>query len=205
MVSWLALTANAKWQTIAGTGRLGSTRYIRRNKEAQVLFMEQPATEQRPKIVVLGMGNAILCDDSVGLKVAQEVQRWLSTPEGRPFADRVTVEESSLAGFSLLDILSGYDRAIIVDSILTRGGTPGHIHHLGLEDFASTVRLVSPHDINLFTALELAKQLHIPMPSHISILAIEVEDTSTFTEACTPQVEAAIPRAVEAVLAEIQR
>jgi hydrogenase maturation protease len=157
------------------------------------------------KIVVLGMGNPILTDDSVGLRVAQSLTSWLQTPAGAPYAARVQVEESSLAGFNLLDLLAGQDRAIIVDSILTRDGTPGAIYRLAVDDFNTTVRLTSPHDINLFTALELGKQLGIQMPSDVVILAIEAADTTTFGEGCTPAVDAAIPVALELVIAEIAR
>jgi hydrogenase maturation protease len=157
------------------------------------------------RTVVLGMGNPILTDDSVGLRVAQAVSGWLGTPEGAPFSASVRVEESSLAGFSLLDLLAGQERAIIVDSIITREGVPGAIYRLAVDDFTTTVRLHSPHDINLFTALELGKQLGIEMPSDVVILAIEAADTSTFGEGCTPTVEAAIPGALQAVISEITR
>ncbi|MCL4498899.1 MAG: hydrogenase maturation protease [Chloroflexi bacterium] len=157
------------------------------------------------RTIVLGMGNPILTDDCVGLRVAQEVAAWLASPTGAPYAGTVTVEESSLAGLSLLDLLAGYDRAIIVDSIQTRGGKVGALYRLSADDFASTVRLASPHDVNFFTALELGRRVGIAMPADVVVLAIEVQDTSTFGEACTPPVEAAIPRAVEAVLAEIRR
>jgi hypothetical protein len=53
--------------------------------------------------------------------------------------------------------------------------------------------------------LELGKQLGIEMPSDVVILAIEAADTTTFGEGCTPAVEAAIPVALELVIAEIAR
>jgi hydrogenase maturation protease len=157
------------------------------------------------KTIVLGMGNPILSDDCVGLRVAQAVSAWLETAEGAPYRPIVTVEESSLAGFSLLDLLAGQERAIIVDSILTREGIPGSIYRLSTDDFNTTVRLRSPHDINLFTALELGRQMGVIMPSDVVILAIEAADTTTFGESCTPQVEEAIPKALAAVVEEVRR
>jgi hydrogenase maturation protease len=53
--------------------------------------------------------------------------------------------------------------------------------------------------MDLFTALELGRQLEMPMPEQVDIIAIEVEDVLSFSEACTPQVEAAIPEAAQAV------
>ena len=57
------------------------------------------------KSIVVGLGNPILTDDGVGNKVA-EVLRNKVGPE-------VEVVEASLAGFNLLDLLTGYDTAIL--------------------------------------------------------------------------------------------
>ena len=48
------------------------------------------------------------------------------------------------------------------------------------------------------------KVLALPDDEDFVIIAIEVEDVLTFGEECTPVVDAAIPRAVEAVLVELE-
>ena len=45
----------------------------------------------------------------------------------------------------------------------------------------------------------------MPNDDNFVIIAIEVEDVLTFGEECTPTVEATIPRAVEAVLEELEK
>ena len=150
------------------------------------------------KTLVLGLGNPILSDDSVGFRVAQAVM-------GRFDEKEATVMESDLAGLSLLDLLLGYDKVIIIDSIQTREGKVGQVYRLSPEDFAATRHAVSPHDVNLLTALELGKRLGLEMPREIVILAIEVQDVTTFSESCTPEVERAIPRVVEMVAREVER
>ncbi len=150
------------------------------------------------KILVLGMGNPILSDDAVGIRVAQEVERKLDDP-------RVTVAESSLAGLGLLDCVVGYDRVIIIDAIQTEAENAGQIYRMSPEDFSCAKRLSSPHQINLITALELGRRLNLAVPQKITIFAVEVEDIATFSEECTPLVEQAIPAAVEMVLQELRR
>ncbi len=56
--------------------------------------------------------------------------------------------------------------------------------------------------MNLATALEFGRQagVHLPENNGIRLVGIEAEDILTFSERCTPAVQAAIPRAVEAVL-----
>ncbi len=148
------------------------------------------------KTLVLGLGNPILSDDGVGIKIAHEVRRQLNNPH-------VTVAETSAAGLSLLDSIVGYDKVIIIDAIQTEKGQAGQIYNMGSEDFSLTKHLSSPHQINLVTALELGKMLNLAMPQEITILAVEAKDVSTFSESCTPAVKKAIPEVVKIVLEEL--
>ena len=148
------------------------------------------------KTLVLGIGNPILSDDGVGIKVAQEVGKKLDDPQ-------ITVSETSAAGLSLLDSLIGYDKVIIIDAIQTEQGKAGQIYRMKPEDFSFTKRVSSPHQINLVTALELGKLLNLTVPQEISIFAVEAKDTTSFSEGCTPEVEQAIPEAVKMVLDEL--
>jgi len=149
------------------------------------------------KTLILGLGNPILTDDGVGPHIAQELQGKLDQRE-------VTVEEASVAGLSLLDLLVGYDRAIIIDAIQTVGGKAGRIYRLDLEVFDATKHAASPHDVNFATALEFGNRLGLALPGQIDIFAIEVADVSTFSEECTPEVRRAIPVCVEKVIQELK-
>ena len=152
----------------------------------------------KTKTLILGMGNSLLSDDGVGLRVAAELKNRLNQP-------KITVMETSVAGLSLLDLLVGYDRAIIIDAIQTVDGKAGQIYRLDPEAFDTTRHTTSPHDVNLTTALEFGKKLGLPLPQEIVILAIEASDVSTFSEECTPEVTQAIPTCVEMVIQEIKR
>ena len=145
------------------------------------------------KVLVLGIGNPILSDDGVGIKVAQEIGSNLNDPQ-------IAVSETSAAGLSLLDSMLGYDKVIIIDAIQTKEGKAGQIYRMKPEDFSSAKRLSSPHQINLVTALELGRMLNLAMPREISVFAVEAKDTDTFSEKCTPEVEKAIPEVAKMVL-----
>ena len=142
------------------------------------------------------MGNQLLSDDGVGLCVAAELKSKLDQPD-------ITVIETSCAGLSLLDLLIGYDKAIIIDAIQTLNGKPGQFYQLNPQSFDTTRRTASPHDVNFTTALELGKKLDLHLPQEIVIFAIEASDVSTFKEECTPEVKRAIPTCVEMVLQEL--
>ena len=148
------------------------------------------------KTLVLGLGNPILSDDGVGIRVAHEVGNQLNNPH-------VTVAETSAAGLSLLDSIVGYDKVIIIDAVQTREGHAGQIYRMGLQDFSSAKHFSSPHQINLVTALELGKMLDLAMPQKITIFAVEAKDITNFSEKCTPEVERAIPEAVKMVMEDL--
>ncbi len=148
------------------------------------------------KTLVLGIGNPILSDDGAGIRVTQEVGKKLDDPQ-------ITVSETSASGLSLLDSIIGYDKVIIIDAIQTEKGKAGQIYRMGPEDFSFAKHLLSPHQINLVTALELGKMLNLAMPQKITIFAVEAKDITNFGERCTPEVESAIPEVVKMVLEEL--
>jgi len=148
------------------------------------------------KTLILGLGNPILTDDSVGPRVAKEL-------EGRLDKQEVTVMEGSLGGLNMLDLLAGYDRAIIIDAIQTVGGKAGQIYQLEPSTFDATRHTATPHDVNFATALELGKRLGLVLPQQITIFAIEVKNVTTFSEECTPEVERAIMVCAEKIIQEL--
>jgi hydrogenase maturation protease len=145
------------------------------------------------RTLILGIGNAVLSDDGVGIHVAAEVGKRISDPE-------ITVAEACNGGLFLLEAFLGYDHVVLIDAIQTTGGTPGQVYELQPDDFVSALHLSSPHQVDFATALELGKALGLPMPSSIDIVAVEAGDVTTFCDRCTPEVEKAIPAAVEMAL-----
>jgi hydrogenase maturation protease len=151
----------------------------------------------KSRTLILGLGNTILSDDGIGCRVAMALKDRLNSPD-------VDIMEASIAGLDFLDLLTGYDRTIIIDAIQTEKGTPGQIYRFGPDILASTRHASTPHDVNLATALELGKRLNMKLPHQIIIFAIEVKDVTSFSEECTPEVMKAIPACVKMVLQELK-
>jgi hydrogenase maturation protease len=93
---------------------------------------------------------------------------------------------------------------ILIDAIQTHGGAPGAIYRLTLDDIPS-YNADGAHDASLKTALQLVRQQggQIPDADTIAVVAIEAVNLLDFSETLTPEVEAAIPAAVQAVLEEL--
>jgi hydrogenase maturation protease len=153
------------------------------------------------KTLVIGLGNPILSDDGVGVRVAEDVQRLL------PKATEIIVTEVSVGGLTLMESMVGFDRVILIDAIQLKNNKPGRIRRMSLQDLheiSPTQHSASPHDTNLITALEMGQRIGLKIPKEIIIFAIEVENVLDFSEELTPAVAAALPKATAAVLEELQ-
>ena len=143
--------------------------------------------------LILGIGNPILTDDRIGIKIAQKLKE--RNPE-------LEVTETSEAGIALLDLVTGYNKLIIIDSIQTEKGKPGDLYQLGLEDLKPSKDLSSSHGIGIATAFELGKRLGYSMPEYTSIYAVSIKDNTTFGESCTQEVKERIPFIVGQIIIE---
>jgi hydrogenase maturation protease len=137
---------------------------------------------------VLGLGNDILGDDAVGLLAARRLRTLLP--------DTVDVMESGGAGLDLLDVLEGYDRALLLDSILTGKHPPGTILEFSGADF-KTDDARSPHYAGLPTVIRLAENLGIDFPLHLQVLAVEIENPYEVTERLSSSMQEALPVVIE--------
>lgn len=151
------------------------------------------------KTLLLGMGNPILSDDAVGVRLAGDFAGRL-----RGVEDLDVVEECCVGGLNLVDVLRGYERAIVLDSIQTQGGVPGEWYRFDLDALRETMHLASIHDVNFATAMELGRRLGVPLPGEVHIFAVEVEENLTFSERMTPALERSYPGIARAIFEDVR-
>ena len=150
-----------------------------------------------PRIVVVGLGSPIMCDDAVGLRVSEMI-------EGMEL-DGVDCCQEAIGGLDILPVIHNYDYAVIVDAIQTMQYDPGTVLLFSESDFDDVVADAATHDVNLPTALKIGRSMDPEiMPMEVRFVAIEVEDIKTVTETMTPAVEASVGSATEAVLHTIE-
>jgi hydrogenase maturation protease len=155
------------------------------------------------KTLVIGLGNPILTDDGVGVKVAEQIAIHLSQISHT----NITVTEASVGGLRLMELMNGYSKVIIIDALIQKDNNrPGRFHRLDLDDLrmiSPTQHSASAHDTTLTTALDAGKLLGLSLPEEVIIFAIEVENIMDFNDQATPTVSHAIPQVVNAVLEEL--
>lgn len=151
------------------------------------------------KTLVAGLGNPILGDDGAGWQVVELVKKQLGT-----FQPSVTFDMFDLAGLSLMEQLIGFERVILVDSIITGSYPAGTVFSCRFDelDFPSNRNFASAHDITLAGAIKLGRDLGKPLPAdqNISIVGIETGRVIDFSDELSPSIQASINPAAEKVL-----
>jgi hydrogenase maturation protease len=137
------------------------------------------------RAVVLGLGNPLLRDDGVGPALAARVVALLG--------DAVELRQEAVGGVELLEILAGYDVAVVIDAICTGDGRPGSLYRVH-QDGVQMSLPANTHAFGLLEAMELGRRLGLAMPRRLVVWAVGVADPFTFGTELSPPVAAALPR-----------
>jgi len=150
--------------------------------------------DKKAEVLILGLGNPILSDDSVGLRVVDTLKEIINTKNNVDFYKVAT------SGIEILDIISGYKHLILIDVIKTGKDKIGTLTKHKISDFNNSIHLTNPHQLNLPSVIELANKTGIPVPEVIDIFTIEVEDIYTFSLECLPELKNKIPEIAKEIL-----
>ena len=148
------------------------------------------------KTLILALGNPILSDDRVGWEIADRLAARLP-------ADAFDILKESGATFDLVRRISEYDRLILIDAIQLGTAPLGTLHRFTLEDFQSSIRHSSAHDINFATALEMGRQMGYGIPADIRIYGVEVKELRHFSESLTPEIAGKVDEIAEAIFQDL--
>lgn len=151
--------------------------------------------QQESKVLVLGIGNLVMSDDGVGVKVVQKLQR-----EYR-FAETVEIMDGGTLGLDLLPKLEGIERLIVVDAVET-GEKPGTCIRLVGEELPIALETkVSPHQMGVKDLLSVAELLG-HAPREMVLIGVQPGSIEMDTE-LTPEVEVKVDELARMVLDEL--
>ncbi len=146
-------------------------------------------------VLVLGIGNILLRDEGVGVRVIEA----LGSHELPVSVERV---DGGTAGADLVDLLADRRKVIVVDAI-EAGEAPGTILRLAPDDLLPDPgKMVSLHQLGIIESLHMASILGCS-PREVVIIAIQPKTIGPGLD-LTAELQATLPRAVQAVLAEVQ-
>jgi hydrogenase maturation protease len=168
-------------------------------------------TAVHPATLVIGLGNPILGDDGIGWRVIEELANRLTKRQGSPL-DQVAfplhlsdpdVELDCLAvgGLTLMERVIGYERVVIIDSMVTNQNPIGTTKCYSVFDLEKldtcSGHLTSSHDTSFTNALRVGKEMGAKLPEHITILGIEIKPSFDFSEELSSEVISSINQACE--------
>jgi hydrogenase maturation protease len=144
--------------------------------------------------LVLGLGNILLQDEGVGVRVVEALQ-------GLPLPPGVEVVDGATAGMALLDILADRRRVIVIDAV-DGDWEPGTVVRLGPDDLLpQQSQAVSLHELGLLEALIAARRLGVA-PQEMVILGVRPYEVACGLS-LSREMAALLPRVVKLVLAEL--
>jgi len=145
---------------------------------------------------VIGVGNSLRGDDAAGLEVARALRAAADPAAG------FTVREHEGETLALLDAWQDARAALVVDAV-SSGAPAGTIHRADATSEPLPARLhgsTSTHAVGLADTVELARALG-RLPARIVLFGVEGRRFASGSALSGPVADA-IPRLVEAVLAE---
>ena len=147
-------------------------------------------------ILVLGIGNLLLSDEAVGVRIVEALeQRFHIPPE-------LDVLDGGTAGLELMEAMANREHLIVADAVLT-GQSPGSIAVLRDKEIpAMFSRKVSPHQLGLCDVL-MALQLTDEFPRKLTLVGVVPESLAP-NIGLTPTVIQAIEPALEQILAALR-
>lgn len=148
------------------------------------------------RILVLGVGNTLLKDEGVGVRVIEQLQAMYS------FSPNVRLMDGGTLGIRLLDDITAADHLIVVDAVRNEQ-PPGTLYRLPAEELKLCVSFKnSLHQTGLLETLAYAEILE-QRPTTV-VVGIEPEDITPWGTELTPTVMARVKDLVGKVIEEIQ-
>jgi hydrogenase maturation protease len=148
------------------------------------------------KVLVLGIGNVLMGDDGVGVRVVEELGRRFRFPEW------VELLDGGTSGIELLSHIRDRDCLVIIDAIKS-GFPPGTVVRVEGEDVpAKFMTRISPHQLGLSDLLAAAS-LTGDLPGNMVLFGIEPKRVALGFE-LSDEVRNNYGKLVETVLEELR-
>lgn len=149
-------------------------------------------------VLVLGLGNTLLCDEGVGVHVIRYLR------EHHPDVPDVEYLDGGTLSFTLAGPIEDADGLIVVDAteLGAEAGTIRCFQNQAMDTFVGGNRKRSVHEVSLLDLLAVA-YLTERLPARRALIGIQPQ-TVDWSDRPTAKIAAAIPRAGQQVLDILQ-
>lgn len=150
--------------------------------------------ETAKDILILGIGNVLLKDEGIGVRVAEKMMHMDLPPN-------VEVIDGGVGGLNLLYCIEGRKKVIVVDTVKA-GAPPGTLFRFTDNDLAAKKGFIrSAHGIDFSDVIAITKLLGTK--PEIVFLGIEPESLDASME-LSPLMEKNIPVLINLVMKELE-
>lgn len=147
------------------------------------------------RVIVLGLGNILLRDEGVGVRVIEALAERYYLPA------EVEVVDGGTVGMDLLDTLAGCDHLLICDAVRT-GAPPGSVVKLADAEVPALFQTrFSPHQLGLAEVLATLILME-EAPAAITLIGVVPSDMDLGAE-LSPEVAAVVDQAVDRLATEL--
>lgn len=155
----------------------------------------QAAVERSP-VLVMAVGNILRRDDGFADAVLQRL-------EAEALPEEVELFDAGTSAIDLMEVFNGRRKLVVLDAV--RGGqAPGTLYRFSPEEVeAGVLPMNSLHQVGLLETLKLGELVDCK-PQQTVVIGAQPGDTSLGI-GLTPEVEAAVERAVGLVMEEIRK
>lgn len=149
------------------------------------------------KVAVVGLGNILMSDDGFGVRVIEDLEKRGDLPEF------VTLIQAETAGIAILPHVEGADVVIMVDAV-DCDATYGEVKVFSDHDIsAERGPVISMHEAG---ARDLVSAVRLSCPNVPRLILVGTRPKNvSFGMQMTPEVTAAVGKAVGIVVQEIAR
>ncbi|MHC4637245.1 MAG: hydrogenase maturation protease [Planctomycetota bacterium] len=152
------------------------------------------STSIKCPILVLGIGNILLRDEGVGVRVIEQMQKM-------HLPDDVELVDGGTAGADLLDVLAERQKVIVIDAVQA-DCEPGTVLRFTVDELVQPDGVgMSLHELGLGEALTMTRQLGCA-PKDVVVFGIKPKDTGAGLE-LSEEVATSMPKVIELILSEI--
>lgn len=146
-------------------------------------------------ILVLGLGNILMQDEGIGVRVVEALE------QGWTFPEHVSLVDGGTCGMDMLDIIASHRRMVVVDAVKT-GAPPTTLVRLEGDAVPAFFKgKLSPHQVGLSDLLATLR-LQGEGPESTVVIGC-VPAGMRITLDLTPEVAAKVPDLVGMVLDEL--
>lgn len=148
--------------------------------------------------LILGIGNIILRDEGVGVRVIERMRR-----DGVPLPPDAELVDGGTSGADLVDVIAGREKVVVVDAVQMEAEPGTVVRFTGEQLVAESVVPISLHQFGLVDTLQTARALGC-LPRETIIFGVKPADIRPGLE-LSPQIESLVPRLIVLAIEEIVR